>query len=424
MFSRSVIFRPGRQHDPQLAGVGRRRGAVLQHRVHLGPLARRRRPSRSSGAGFSGSVSRNVSRSRIRSGPNCLFQPLRHDRQGGRVQRPRRRSVARGTPCPWWSPITNSSPSVRGTPISTSAVLQLDEVREIIGMDRGAWKADVAQHRFVIAVDQIREVRPDLAAAPMHLMALRALGLFAEEHVAAARPVAAFQLGNVAGGVQRGVGGPRQGGPRQEQPVQRQRPRPVVLVGGIRRRPGLHCRRRRSLISSGIGSPFFGSQLNAYRVSDCLCHDPVGFDDCSGRRRYLQGVPVEVGTVNVTSSSGQRVIERRSRLHGRPQHLPQVELGPQRQRARLLEQFPQTVVIGAAGGEGAATADPDGAASRPRRRRRTSRARTPRRRTNRIRDQRRRILRQFTGDRVWPAGPSRPASGRRRRLPAWRPWSG
>ncbi len=207
-------------------------GAALQRRLHFGHLARRRRPV----ALQLGRLQRLRQQEREQVAhplrPHGFFQPFGHDRQGGRMQR-----LHVGAADAIFPPLRVAYYQIVALGArhagQNAAVLHLDEASEIIGMDRGAWKADVAPDGLVIAVDQVRQVGADAAAAAVDLMALRALGLVAEEDRAAARPVAALQLGDFPVGVQRGVGRPRQGRPGQEQPMQRQRPRPVVLIRRI-----------------------------------------------------------------------------------------------------------------------------------------------------------------------------------------------
>ena len=198
--TRDNRVRPGRgpsaRPTGRCAACGRRRPAAALPFSTASTSARLRgggAPSRSSGAGCSGSVSRNVSRSRICSGPRAFSSP------SGMIDR------ADGC-----SASTSDAAGAELLPLAVAdhqlvalgarhagqhpAVLQLDEIGEIVGIDGGAGLADVAQDRVVIAVDQVGQVRADAAAAAADLMALRALGLVAEEDLAAARPVAALQF--------------------------------------------------------------------------------------------------------------------------------------------------------------------------------------------------------------------------------------
>src|SRR3954464_936945 len=99
--------------------------------------------------------------------------------------------------------------------------------------------SNIAQHRCVIAMDEIRQVWTDGAASSIDRMALAAHRLFAEKFAVTAGPTAAFEFGR-AGGNKGVVPLAIRERPRQQQPTERKRPRPIVLI----RRPFDRERRR------------------------------------------------------------------------------------------------------------------------------------------------------------------------------------
>ena len=56
-------------------------------------------------------------------------------------------------------------------PVQDAAVGERDAVGDVIRIDGRARRVDVAKHRGVIAMDQVREVWADLAAAAANLVA-------------------------------------------------------------------------------------------------------------------------------------------------------------------------------------------------------------------------------------------------------------
>src|SRR5262249_44529879 len=105
------------------------------------------------------------------------------------------------------------------------------EIAEVIRIERGAGKADVADDGVVVAVDEVGEVGADASAGAADLVAAAALSLVAEVHGLAALPVATLQLGDLAllGDVFL-----LERDPGQEEAVQRQRPGARILVGRVR----------------------------------------------------------------------------------------------------------------------------------------------------------------------------------------------
>ena len=105
-------------------------------------------------------------------------------------------------------------------------------LRRVIGIEGKAGLGDIAEHGVVIAVRQIGKVGPDLRPFAVNLMALRAAGLLAEKLGPPAEPVAAFELRQVAI-VDELHGCIVRFGPWQQEAVKRQRAWPVVLVREI-----------------------------------------------------------------------------------------------------------------------------------------------------------------------------------------------
>src|SRR5262249_12439037 len=111
-----------------------------------------------------------------------------------------------------------------------AAILQLHDAGQVIRIDRRARIAQIAQHRLVITVDEVRQVGPDAPALTAYLMTTRALALVAEKDGMAGLPIAARQLGRWfrcaywLSQLRR---------PRQQQAPQRQRTRARVFVRGV-----------------------------------------------------------------------------------------------------------------------------------------------------------------------------------------------
>ena len=123
------------------------------------------------------------------------------------------------------------SPSVRTTPVSTRPSLSVDGVRQVVGVDGEARLRDVAQHRGVVAVDEVRQVGADGAAVAVDRVALRAAGLVAEE-LAAAGPAAAFELRRARRRDRLASCLPLASAHGTNDAAQRQRPRALVFVRG------------------------------------------------------------------------------------------------------------------------------------------------------------------------------------------------
>ena len=187
MLARPVVLRPGGQDDPEPSRIlDRGHSPSGPRRAPRGGAAAGRRRARGP-PDASGSVSRNVSRSRSFSGPRAVSRPsgmietddgerrldLRSDRRPSCVRCCRPRSVG--------------PRRCGGSPLRTRPSASAIDMRDVIGVDGGARRVDVAEHRGVIAVDQVREVGADLAAPAADLVAGRALRLLAEEEVARPR---------------------------------------------------------------------------------------------------------------------------------------------------------------------------------------------------------------------------------------------
>ncbi len=76
-----------------------------------------------------------------------------------------------------------------------AAVVERDGVGNVVGVDHGAGRDDVAKDRRAVAMCQVREIRPDLGAFAVNGVAVCALGGLAEKQFAAAAGVAAGELG-------------------------------------------------------------------------------------------------------------------------------------------------------------------------------------------------------------------------------------
>ena len=106
--------------------------------------------------------------------PEGRVQPLGHDRGRRRGRRLDVRTIDdRLAP----RRVTHDQPISLGAkrPVQDAAVGERDAVGDVIRIDGGAGRVDVAEHRGVIAVDEVREVGADLAAAAADLVAGRAL---------------------------------------------------------------------------------------------------------------------------------------------------------------------------------------------------------------------------------------------------------
>src|SRR5690606_6436008 len=73
---------------------------------------------------------------------------------------------------------------------------QQDVMRHVIGIDRITRFHHVAEHRGIVAMQQIREVGTDRLAFAANAMATRTERRFAEEEFAATRPIASRQFWN------------------------------------------------------------------------------------------------------------------------------------------------------------------------------------------------------------------------------------
>src|SRR5262249_49983010 len=82
-------------------------------------------------------------------------------------------------------------------PRQQTAVFQRNGIGDVIGIDGEAWLGYVAQDRLIIAMDEIAQVRPNLAPLPLDAVALGAGSLFAEKYFSPARPAAALQFGQM-----------------------------------------------------------------------------------------------------------------------------------------------------------------------------------------------------------------------------------
>src|SRR5262249_7130775 len=138
-------------------------------------------PGISSFAGCSGSVRRNVSRSRNFCGPSVLSRPSRMTGTGDCVNdsiSPRHQGGFLAVVI-----AEKEAPGAVGPQhaCQDTAVLQFDRVAEVVGVDGGARFANVLQDGDVIAVNQVRQVRADAPALPADHVTLRARGLVAVE---------------------------------------------------------------------------------------------------------------------------------------------------------------------------------------------------------------------------------------------------
>src|SRR6185295_3714568 len=76
-------------------------------------------------------------------------------------------------------------------------ILKFNVVGQMIGVDRGARLLDVSHHRSIIAMDQIREIRPNLSTRAANGVALVTGSLIAKEDFLSFIPVSARDLRNL-----------------------------------------------------------------------------------------------------------------------------------------------------------------------------------------------------------------------------------
>ena len=111
-----------------------------------------------------GGVSRNVSRSRIRSGPSCSgsFSGIAEIGDGCISSMSDFLSFVVS---PFASPTETVSPARVHHAVEHLAVVQRHGVRKIIRIDREARMRDIAHHRCIIAMHEVRQIGADRAAA-------------------------------------------------------------------------------------------------------------------------------------------------------------------------------------------------------------------------------------------------------------------
>src|SRR6267142_5810608 len=77
-------------------------------------------------------------------------------------------------------------------------VLQFDIPGEVVRIDRGIGRGDIAQNGSVIAEDKIREIGSDVSALAPNTVTFVTGNLIVKENSFAVQPIAASQLGNLA----------------------------------------------------------------------------------------------------------------------------------------------------------------------------------------------------------------------------------
>ena len=191
----SVVLRPGDEHDLQRANVliaGRPRG--FQDGVDLGASSRRRGTFAADRGGAElGSEQEGQQVLQLRRAKH-LHQSLGHRRDGYRLHR---LDVGLGEDRLTSLAVANAQCRPRGADRAgeDAAVDQRHAVGDVVGVEREARLADVAEDRCVVAVHQVRQVGADRASPAPNRMTLGAACLLAEEQVAARRPAPAGQLG-------------------------------------------------------------------------------------------------------------------------------------------------------------------------------------------------------------------------------------
>ena len=77
------------------------------------------------------------------------------------------------------------------------AIIYFDIIGQMVGVERGAGIKDVFANRFIVAIDQVRQIGTRFAADPAKLMALVTSHGIAKKYFPAPQPIAACQFGNV-----------------------------------------------------------------------------------------------------------------------------------------------------------------------------------------------------------------------------------
>ena len=209
VFAGSVVLRARGQEHPQRRGVLRtflvRRG--IQYRVQLGAGPRRGRPVALERRWLQ--RLRQEERHQVPRlfGRESLVQPFRHDGDGGRGD-PLDLVLVERLLLAFEVAADDElvGPGAAEDAVEDPAVGQPDRGGDVVRVQGTARFSDVAEHRVVVTVDEVRQVGPEVAPLAADPVALGAPHLLAEEDVAPPEPIPALELRDL---------GPGQFGPRR-----------------------------------------------------------------------------------------------------------------------------------------------------------------------------------------------------------------